>query len=975
MIPVSASTRERRVRTDRRRHLLAAIFCAQLLCGASAHAQVRDRNVPWSTIESEHFAVHYPAPLGRIARHAATVAEDSHRRLSSILDHDVQSRVQVVMRDNSDSANGSATSLPFNQMSLFVTSPADLTPLGDYDDWLHMLIIHEHTHVLHLDTISGLPSVVNHVLGKVLAPNLVQPRWFVEGLAVHEESRESTAGRLRSSMFEMYLRMDALEDRLLRLDQISSVVDRWPRGTSWYLYGSRFVDWIADRFGREALTAISHEYSRRIIPYAVNRAARRVTGSTFVELYDLFLEDMREQHRATLAEVEESGRIEGTRLTTHGEFTRAPIYLDEQRIAYWTFDGRNDSQLRELDLESGAQEQIARTAGESYASPFPGGILYESVDTDRDILNYSDLFWKRNDGEVLRLTEGRRARYPDMHPNGRELVFTVNGAGTTHLAHASLSDVEGTTEILYRSERYEQVYTPRYSPDGETIAVSLWRPGGYRDLALLDAQSGEVRHRITEDRAIDSGPAWSPDGRFLYFSSDRSGIANIYRFELATEEIRQVTNVIAGAYSPAISPGGEEMIYLGYTSYGFDLYRLDLREVETRIPAPTSVVRDEYESIEDEVHFAERYQAWPTLLPRGYLLDFGQDGFGTEIGVNIAGEDIVGFHSYSARISLSVPRGFVNADVRWTFARSAMPVSVRAFRRVSRRTDLEIGGESRSWAENAIGAELSVRRTFPRSFHRDSVYFGYSLSHLSAAEPLPDEFDPNTPPPRFPELGRLATINAGWSYSDTRRHTYDMSPSEGRSFSFDLRLSHEAIGSQFRAVRLASAWTRYLEAPWAQHHVFAMRVGAGISGGDLGRSANFSVGGFGAGIDGNLFGNLLSQSHRGGIGLRGYAPNHRVGKRFFLSQLEYRFPLGRIMWGPETIPVFLKRAHASVFVDVGDAWFGNFAAENIRVGAGAEVFLTATLGYLLDVHFRLGFAYGFMDDAGPQFYLHLGLPF
>src|SRR5207245_7116309 len=156
----------------------------------------------------------------------------------------------------------------------------DLGTLGDYDDWTTMLVGHEYTHVVHMDTIGGLASIVNALLGKVYAPNQVQPAWVLEGLAVWDESRQTGGGRMRSTVFDMYLRMDALEGRLLGIDEVSNVPLRWPRGNVPYLYGSQFLGWIADRYGARALRLISQTYGRQALPYPVNRVAREVPGRT-----------------------------------------------------------------------------------------------------------------------------------------------------------------------------------------------------------------------------------------------------------------------------------------------------------------------------------------------------------------------------------------------------------------------------------------------------------------------------------------------------------------------------------------------------------------------------------------------------------------------------------------------------------------------------------------------------------------------
>src|SRR5690606_7824020 len=137
-------------------------------------------------------------------------------------------------------------------------------------------------------------------------PNGVQPGWFVEGLATLEETDRTSGGRLRSSFFDMYLRMHFLLGRELALDDISNDVLVWPHGNIRYLYGAYFLKYIADHYGRDALTAISHAYGRQPVSFAVNRVARRATGRTFVELYDEFLAERRRHYAASAARLRET---------------------------------------------------------------------------------------------------------------------------------------------------------------------------------------------------------------------------------------------------------------------------------------------------------------------------------------------------------------------------------------------------------------------------------------------------------------------------------------------------------------------------------------------------------------------------------------------------------------------------------------------------------------------------------------------
>ncbi|NOY91631.1 MAG: hypothetical protein GXP55_10560, partial [Deltaproteobacteria bacterium] len=180
------------------RRLPAAALCLLLSSAAPAHAQIQDLQVRWRSIRTTHFSIHYQTPLGMVARHAADALERAHARLEPLMGHRVSQRVEVVLTDGTDSANGSAGVLPYPAIRLFITAPEDISSLSDYDDWLFGLVMHEDTHIVHLDEIGGLPAILNHIFGRVYAPNQVEPRWFIEGYAVHEESLNTSGGRLRS---------------------------------------------------------------------------------------------------------------------------------------------------------------------------------------------------------------------------------------------------------------------------------------------------------------------------------------------------------------------------------------------------------------------------------------------------------------------------------------------------------------------------------------------------------------------------------------------------------------------------------------------------------------------------------------------------------------------------------------------------------------------------------------------------------
>jgi hypothetical protein len=249
-------------------------------------SSARDPHLNWHVIDTPHFRLHFHDGLYLLAQRSARALEAAHSRLSPLLDHTASEKVLVVLADDEDSANGSASAFLRPEINLFADVPDNLSVLSYYDDYVWTLVSHEYTHILHLDRIEGIPAVLNSVFGKLLTPNAYQPRWFIEGLAEYEESNlENNEGRIHSNLFDMYLRAEFLENRDFRIDQVSADPKRFPRGNVSYLYGGRFLNYIAQRYGEEKLAEISRNYGSRLIPWALNTVAEQAVGRTYIDLY------------------------------------------------------------------------------------------------------------------------------------------------------------------------------------------------------------------------------------------------------------------------------------------------------------------------------------------------------------------------------------------------------------------------------------------------------------------------------------------------------------------------------------------------------------------------------------------------------------------------------------------------------------------------------------------------------------------
>ena len=90
--------------------------------------------------------------------------------------------------------------------------------------------------------------------------------------------------------------------------------------------------------------------------------------------------------------------------------------------------------------------------------------------------------------------------------------------------------------------------------------------------------------RLTFSSAIDTEPFFSPDGQFIYFTSDRGGSPQIYRMPASGGDAQRIT--FEGSYnvSPRVSPDGKSLAYIARNSEGkFQVALLDLTTQQVQI--------------------------------------------------------------------------------------------------------------------------------------------------------------------------------------------------------------------------------------------------------------------------------------------------------------------------------------------------------------------------------------------------------
>jgi dipeptidyl aminopeptidase/acylaminoacyl peptidase len=141
------------------------------------------------------------------------------------------------------------------------------------------------------------------------------------------------------------------------------------------------------------------------------------------------------------------------------------------------------------------------------------------------------------------------------------LVCTLIALGVAARA-ADGGNAPFTVEDLVRLKR---ISDPQLSPDGRQVAfvqreTDLDANKGRTSLWLLDLTPGTAQaRRLTDVKANDSSPRWSPDGRTLYFLSTRSGSSQVWRLALTGGDAQRVSDYPLEVGALKVSPRGDRL--------------------------------------------------------------------------------------------------------------------------------------------------------------------------------------------------------------------------------------------------------------------------------------------------------------------------------------------------------------------------------------------------------------------------------
>ena len=541
--------------------LLVAMVAA--VAPPSVEAQYFGRNkVQYQTFDfrvlsTQHYDLHYYPAESVATADAARMAERWYARLSGIMRHQFNRKPLVFYADHPDFEQTNVIGGFIDQSTGGVTESLKnrvVMPFtGVYAENDHVLG-HEMVHVFQYDIAENPTSGGYQGLNQL-------PLWLVEGMAEY-----LSVGR-EDPHTAMWMRDAALRNDLPSIRKLTTDPRYFP-----YRYGQALWAYIGGKWGDQAVSDVY----RASLRGGWDAALRRVIGVSSDSLSAEWLQSIRTTYMPLM-----EGRTHPTDVGTAlignphepGDMNVAPaLSPDGKWVAFFARRGLFTVDLFVADAKTG---HIVKKLTGPNADPHFDALSFvnASGSWSPDAKKLAFISFEQGDNRVTIF---------DVDSRHEERSIAVKGVGAITDAAWSpdgstiaLSGMAGGISDLYlvtvkngqvrqlTHDRYAELQ-PAWSPDGKTLAFATDRgpntdfPAlryGPMNLALMDMGSGNVRELQIFPGAKHINPQYSPDGRQLYFVSDRDGFSDIYRLDLASSQVFQVTQSATGISGiTALSP-------------------------------------------------------------------------------------------------------------------------------------------------------------------------------------------------------------------------------------------------------------------------------------------------------------------------------------------------------------------------------------------------------------------------------------
>lgn len=270
------------------------------------------------------------------------------------------------------------------------------------------------------------------------------------------------------------------------------------------------------------------------------------------------------------------------RLLTEGDAAQPSWSPGGGRIAYWYWSTEGRGDIVTIPVAGGMPVRVTSEDSTDWNPVWSpdGKFIYFSSDRGGS-MNLWRVAVDEKTGEVL----GAPEAVPTPSRYALSVSFSRDGKSLVYVRYESMANLQSipfdassgnvTGAPVWVTRGFTGVSHPQLSPDGERY-VARWPRLTQEDIAVFNKDGSNWR-ALTDDKFQDRRPRWFPDGQRVAFSSDRSGVNQIWSINADGTGLRQLTFADGdGASAPVLSPDGRGLAYLQFKDKGASAFVLNL---------------------------------------------------------------------------------------------------------------------------------------------------------------------------------------------------------------------------------------------------------------------------------------------------------------------------------------------------------------------------------------------------------------
>lgn len=590
-----------------KRYILFLLFALLAAVTLFAQNEPHHPELEWKTLETEHFIFHFHPGTEWSVQMAMKVSESVYPYVTGLYNWEPKEKTQIIIQDTDDYANGGA--YYFDNKIMIWASPLEFDLRGNHQ-WMWNVFTHEFSHIISLGASMKYPINIpmfylqwidreipmkdNIILeypkgiGSLPVANSIVPMWWAEGVAQYQY--ENAGHDSWDSHRDMILRDAALNNNIMSWGDVSHFGHSGIGNEVVYNTGYAFARYLADRYGSGVHADIARAAKNKL-NLSFNKVLKDVTGTSGKDLYNDFAEHFKADFLNSTAIIRDHLN-EGEAFFDKGPGNFLASYSpDGERMVFQSSVGNDYISFNFLYTfdEKGKEKKISknRVRG-NVAWSKDGNKVYFAQRQKANIYGstWFDLMEYDFETEKLeQLTEDARVYSVTTDAQGNMYLIRVYD-GTHNIF--SYDPENGEMVNLTNFTTGEQVFIMQADPEGDHIYFDMAVNHG-RDVYRLDLNDNSVQPLIFDIKYDNRTPYLAPDGKTLYFSSDRTGIFNIYKTDLNNIEPELVTNVIGAAMYPTIDPKDSSMVYTLFRDGRFVLNTI--KDIQV-IPAKDAEYKD-----------------------------------------------------------------------------------------------------------------------------------------------------------------------------------------------------------------------------------------------------------------------------------------------------------------------------------------------------------------------------------------------